>query len=391
VSGVKAWITRWILYDSLRKTGELKDDMKDKLERGNKRLRMLDACIGIPAVLALGLTRIGRKTDPIHSSRNVAILHTAAIGDTVILSAAVSDIRVHYPDAILTVFTGESNHAMARLLPGIDRLIKLPVSQPFACIRSIRKTGKFDIWIDFGPWPRINALFTHFADAGLKIGFKTRKQYRHYLYDIVAEHSDKVHELDNYRMLLKTLGIEGCNWPSIDVPSAEKVNDRITIHMFPGGFKSHLKEWPIENWLEIINVLNGEGYEVFLTGALADKEKASQVGSNVLSTGRVKVVAGNLDLRQTAVLLRSSQLVVTVNTGIMHLAAALGCDLIALHGPTSVKRWGPLSSKAVPVKSDLSCSPCLNLGFEYGCNKNRCMASISVQDVMDKIKTKLKI
>jgi heptosyltransferase I len=366
-------------------TGELKDDMMDKPERGNKRLRLLDACVGIPAVLALGLTRIGRKTCPIGGARDVAILHIAAIGDTVILSGAIRDIRMHYPDAILTVFTGESNHAMARLLPGIDRLIELPVRQPFACIRSIRESGKFDVWIDFGPWPRINALLTHFADAGLKIGFKTRRQCRHFIYDIAEEHSDKVHELENYRRLLKPLGIEGCNLPGIDVPSTERVDDRITIHMFPGGFKSHLKEWPMENWIEIINALNGKGYEVFLTGALADKEKASQVRSSVLNTGRVKAVAGNLDLRQSAVLLRSSRLVVTVNTGIMHLAAALGCDLIALHGPTSVKRWGPLSSKAVPVESDLPCSPCLNLGFEYGCNKNRCMAAISVQDVMDKI------
>jgi len=155
--------------------------------------------------------------------------------------------------------------------------------------------------------------------------------------------------------------------------------------MFPGGYRAYLKEWPDTNWIEIIDQLTACHYEVFLTGAKIDREKAEQIKAQVANKDSVNIVAGEFDLKQTAELLKSSILVISVNTGIMHLASALGCNLIALHGPTSVKRWGPLGANAISLQSSLQCSPCLNLGFEYQCQKNSCMKSITITALMDAI------
>ena len=156
--------------------------------------------------------------------------------------------------------------------------------------------------------------------------------------------------------------------------------------MFPGGSRSYLKEWPDANWIEIIDQLTAHHYEVFLTGAKIDREKAEQIKAQIANRGSVNIVAGTLDLKQTAELLKSSMLVISVDTGIMHLASALGCNLIALHGPTSVKRWGPLAANAISLQSGLQCSPCLNLGFESRCQTNSCMKSITTTALMDAIK-----
>jgi ADP-heptose:LPS heptosyltransferase len=365
--------------------------MKCNRERGNVRLRFLDRYFGIPIIIILGLLKRKNGYFCLDNINEVAFLHTAAIGDTVLLSAIVKDLKEAYPDTNLTVFVGPCNYEMAKLISGVERIIKLPVNNPIESVKSIMKSGVFDIWIDFGPWPRLNSLLTHFSRAKLKIGFKTKGQVRHYVYDRSIEHSDSVHELRNYRKLLESLGINCRNLPSLQLDFSKKFDNRITIHMFPGGYKSYLKEWPAQNWIEIINFLIDGNYDIYLTGAKANEGEAIEIKNKVSNTESVTVVAGKLGLEQTAELLKSSELVISVNTGIMHLAAALRCNLVAIHGPTSVQRWGPLNVNAISVKSDLDCSPCLNLGFEYKCSNNQCMKNISVATVKDSVSEMLQI
>lgn len=359
--------------------------MKYNRERGNSKLRFLDRYAGIPAIFALGLFKKRSKPRP-DSIKKAAFLKTAGIGDTVLLSAVVRDFKNAYPHVQLTFFVSSNNFEMAQLISGIDRTIKLPAAKPWECIHIIKESGEYDIWIDFGPWPRLNALLSFFSNAHFKVGFKTKGQYRHYIYDVTAEHSAQLHELDNYRNLLKLLGLKSYNLPGISIEVPKCTDSRITIHMFPGGYKSYLKEWPDANWIKIINQLTARHYKVFLTGAKTDREKAEQIKAQIVNRGNVNIVAGTLDLKQTAELLKSSTLVISVNTGIMHLASALECNLVALHGPTSAKRWGPLNANAISLQSGLQCSPCLNLGFEYQCQINSCMKSITTTALMDAIK-----
>ena len=67
------------------------------------------------------------------------------------------------------------------------------------------------------------------------------------------------------------------------------------------------------------------------------------------------------------------------------MSAAVGVPLIALHGATSDLRWGPLSDKAIVVKSGENCQPCISLGFESHCQNPKCMEHITVDMVLEKI------
>lgn len=365
--------------------------MRSGGERGNTTLRFLDRYAGIPIVVLLGLLRRKQPSVNRPTPLKAAFLHTAAIGDTVLLSAVVKDFKNAFPAATLTLFTGASNYQTAGLIAGIDRIVKLPVGNPLASARAIREAGAFDLWLDFGPWPRINALLSFCARAGLRVGFKTPGQCRHQLYDLAVPHSAQVHELENYRRLLQAVNVPGRNFPALDLPARAQVRKRITIHMYPGGYRAYLKEWPEGKWVALISALLDQGCQVFLTGAAGDRQKAQALAGKVSPGAEIKVVAGELDIKETAELLQSSRLVISVNTGIMHLAAALGCRLVALHGPTSQLRWGPLNTNALSVQSPLCCSPCLNLGFDYGCRQGACMAAISVEEVLGKVEQLLEI
>ena len=283
----------------------------------------------------------------------------------------------------------------SKLLKFVDRyvgipfknldVIKLPIKHPFKAIKII-KSKQFDIFLDFGPWPRLNAIFTFFSNSKYTIGFKTDGQFRHFVYDQCVFHSKEIHEFQNYKNIIKAIGINKNNLPQINFLKGIKRDDNIvSIHMFPGGSRSYLKEWPEEYWVETINYLTKNKKTVYLTGAKIDQNRAEQIKKMCKDKDKIIITAGKFTLEETIKLLSRSKLVISVDTGIMHLASALQCNLIALHGPTSFKRWGPLNSNSISLQSCLECSPCLNLGFEYGCNENKCMKSIDVNMVIEAI------
>jgi ADP-heptose:LPS heptosyltransferase len=365
--------------------------MRYNSERGSGLLKFMDRSIGIPLVYFLGLMKRKYRGLPTQVGR-VAFMKTAAIGDTVLLSAIIKDFKDSHPRAHLTLYTGSSNHEIATMLPGVDAVVRLPMKDPIKSINIIKRAGYYDLWFDFDSWPRINAVLSFFSDAGTRVGFKTDGQYRHYTCNLSVLHSDSVHEIENYRSLLQAaINLSGNNLPSLKLNGVKVRANRITVHAFPGGSRSYMKEWPEDRWVSLVNFLTRQGYEVYLTGAFNDEPRAQRIKSHAERNPLINIVAGKLDIKRTANLLKSSRLVISVDTGIMHMASALGCNLVALHGPTSPKRWGPLNNNSVTVKSAQSCSPCLNLGFDFKCADAKCMSEISVQEVLEATRTFISI
>ena len=349
-------------------------------ERGNVFLRFLDRILGIPLVFFVSLFHRSRARPGVF--RRIALLKTAAIGDTVLISAVVRDIRERLPTAEIHFFVGENNREAAELLSGINRVIPLPVKNPLRAVPLIRRMNEYDLLLDFGQWPRLDALLSWSARARWKVGFKTEGQFRHGVYDVAVTHSRDIHEFHNYKNLLEPIDLKGSHLPHISIEENPGKKSVIVVHMFAGGYKACLKEWPEERWIALINSLTATGKQITLTGHRDRANEARHLWERIKDKDKVRVAAGELDLRAMARLLKSSELVISVNTGIVHLAAALGCRIVTLHGPTSAKRWGPFDNNGLSLQSPLKCSPCLNLGFDYGCPRNDCMKAISVESVL---------
>ena len=349
-------------------------------DRGKRLHRLADRWLGIPAVWLLGgLRGGGRLSAPIGS---IGVLATAAIGDTLLLSAVLRDLRAALPDARITLFAGESNHAAALLSCPAQEIIRIPATRPLPALRAIRARGPFDCWIDCGPWPRINALLSHFAPAGYKLGFRSEGQHRHFVYDAPVQHRRDCHEIENLRRLLVPLGVSCGSLPRVDVEPEPADEPYRVLHMFPGGYRSGYKAWARRNWIELIDRLCAQGIRVQLSGAPADAEEALAIRAACASPARVRSRAGELDLRETAALLAGAQLLISVNTGIMHLGAACGVPVVALNGPTNPLRWGPLGERVVNLNSTSPSAGCLHLGFEYDSGDKRSLDTIGVDQVL---------
>lgn len=353
-------------------------------ERGNAFLKFFDRWVGIPLVLMLSMFKT-QKNKPAANPKRIGLLIPAAIGDTIVATPIFDALRSKYPEADIVVFASNSNMAIFSLLTSPSKVVCLPIKRPWLAIKTIRDEGQFDWWIDFGQWARLNALLSFFAHSSFKVGFQTPHQSRHFLYDDAVEHLSTAHELQNFGNLLKPFDLKTHHLPHIALP-AESKKKQIVIHMFAGGTKPYLKEWPLENWAALINQLTQQGFQIILTGVSENRATADELILNLNTKSMVINAVGVWSLKKVAQELKASHAVVSVNTGIMHLAAALDCNLVSLQGPTSVKRWGPTNKNAMAIQSPLSCSPCLNLGFEYGCPYNNCMRAITVESVLSSLK-----
>lgn len=375
-------------------------------ERGNYWLRFLDRYLGILFLcLLFPLKQVKKwKGKKVKNVKNVLVIKIGSIGDTLLLIPILEAIKHSNNGVLLTVIGSKNNYEVLNRYSFIDSLKTFEVSNVikkppylFKFIRDIN-TREYDVVIDFEPWPRISSILSFFIKSDYKIGFKTKGQLRHLLFDNAIPHSSMCHETDNYVSLVSTVGITVHN-RMIEFPVStydrEFVEDTlkeeglsgkslILFNPWSSGYRGYLKEWGINNFIRLAKHLISEGFNIGITGTMDNESQAMDMvnacGKNVVS------FCGKLSIGQTAFLIKKSRILITVNTGIMHLGAALCHPMIALHGPAGVLRWGPVSSSnTYNIESDFDCAPCLNLGFEYKCRNGGCMDGISIEKVIQKI------
>jgi ADP-heptose:LPS heptosyltransferase len=361
--------------------------------RGSGLRRKLDFLFGVPLLWCLGILRRFRRPHIDTGLGPVGFIRTAAIGDTVLLAAILHDARRRWPKRRLLVFLGESNVGLGALLESSCEIVSIYVNDPIASLRILRKHA-LEVALDFGPWPRLDALLTCCSGAKIVGGFATPGQCRHYAFDLIANHRADVHELENYRAMARAIGIESQTLPTLAPPAVavpEEFRQRwVALHPWPGGFRSELREWTDDAWIEVADYLAQNGFAIAITGGPGDRPRVQALGEllvkNIPSLNLLNIKARSL--LDVAALLQTAEAVISVNTGIMHLAAALGVPTVGLNGPTSSKRWGPVGEQVRSVEPRGGGGGYLHLGFEYDRTKDlACMRRIHVADVIDALRS----
>ena len=376
--------------------------MPVKAERGRGFLRKLDRWIGVPAVLVLSLFR--KKRPKPEQFNRIGICIFAAIGDALLASSIIADLRTAFPGSKITIFATPANLATFDLIAGFDDLIVVPITNPWAAVEAIR-AHPVDILIDTSQWSRIGALVAALSRARWTIGFETDSQNRHFSYDFSVRHSPKVHELENFRSLLTPLGLQSRAMPPLNLSSIAGINclnikqPYLVLHPWASGNHSELREWPIASWVDLASQVLKAGFGVIITGGPGDTSRADHLCLEIerrcgkVEPGTLLSLAGQSSLLDTAAYINRAVGVVAVNTGTMHLAALLGKPLVALHGPTNPDRWGPIYPGANAVQKPKVLGPglneggaYLNLGFEYPENPIYLMDQISVEQVVEALR-----
>lgn len=367
--------------------------------------RFFDRYIGIPIVFLFRIFIRKKKKIPENIGR-ILIIKFAAIGDAVLLVPTIRALKRKFPDAKIYFLCSEINYSIVKRNTYIDKIININVYKflinPFAFVRFIMllRRRKFDLILDTEQWSRINAIITSLAKSNYSVGFKVDRQYKHYLYGRYIQHSRTQHEIENFLSLLHPLGIyadDSEKYPEFFLTKEEEeladkfikennLGERFLICFQPStGISGYAREWKDENYSELGKRITGKypDVRILLTGAKDDFERCENIKNGI---GRNTMnIAGKNTIGTDVAIVKRSNLMVCGNTGILHMSASVGTQTIGLHGPNNPLTWGAYDKNAIPILSDIYCSPCLYIGHDFGCNSPTCMDRIKVDDVYLKI------
>ena len=356
--------------------------------RATSLLRHIDRYLGIP-IVALFAAAPKRSRPADSTVRRIGILKTAAVGDTLLLAGVPEALEKRFPGATIVMITGRDNAGAIPLLGNAIRgHVVIAPRRPVAAALAIRRL-RLDILLECGPWPRLDALLAVGSGARYRVGFRATGQARHYGFDAVVDHSSTTHQVENLRRLAKAVGAVDFAAPAIARPRALArtqlpAGPYAVFHPWPGGYKGHVREWPPERWVELGRRLaDAYGVRIAVSGGPGDVVRSVALVGALTSAGcAAESVAGSYSLAEMADVLAESEVVVSVNTGTMHLAALVGSRTVSLDGPTATNRWGPVGPRVrSAVPSGGGCG-FLDLGFEYAGQRLDCMSDISVDQVV---------
>ena len=200
-----------------------------------------------------------------------------------------------------------------------------------------------------------------------------------------------LHYIENRLRILDTLGIGIAppgSAPRIALDSATRESVRARIGARTGGrpyWVLHVhaadayKVWPLEKARALIEAASARhpGNFVLLTGSRADRGALVQLAAGI---DGAQVVAGEFDIAETAACLAGASCVVAPDTGVLHLAAAVGAPVVGLYAPTFATLVGPRSRTAAVIQKPQTCDPCVEKNCPHV--PKHCMAQIGVDEVM---------
>ena len=362
-------------------------------KRSSPLLRYIDFYIGIPLIWILSISFKVRKLP--EQINIIGLIQPTAIGDVILASSLIDRLNKKFPNAKILLFCGDSNAQVISLLGAPVLGVVCNFKNPLSAIKNIRK-HKVDLLIDLVSWSRVTALIAYFSKSSYTIGFEGYKQFRARLFDKKITHLLDRHESENFKAIGDSLGLR--ENVSMCVKLVEnpilldkiKCEEAVIFHIGAGGSMAKFKSWPSEKWVKLGQNLCKLGWTLYFTGVKKDSDEISQIISRIEYPNQCVNLSGKFVIPELAFILSKVKLVVSIDTGVMHLASWVNAPVVGLHGPTSSSRWGLLNSKGISINSPHKSAGYINFGFERNKFEEKIMDDISVEMVLDKVSSLLK-
>lgn len=336
----------------------------------------------------------------------ILIVKLSAIGDVVHTLPALDALHHQFPESTIDWVVEEKASDIIKDHPYLEKVIISKrkrwlknFNKPFLWYRTLRdiigflrdlRAKKYDVVIDFQGLLK-SAMLVFLSRGKRKVGYSnTREMSSLCLNEKVPFYPLDRHAVERNINLVRYLGAkpDEITFPfNITEENRKKVdhflsanglgasNPLIAIHSQAGWAT---KRWdPLKMARLSDKLIELYGAQVVFTGG---SDEISSIGAIMSQMQHSSVnAAGETSLKELAYLLSLSRLMITLDSGPMHIASAMGTPTVVLFGPTAPWRTGPCCNNAIIIRKQLSCSPC----FKRECDSRACMEGISIDEVLE--------
>ena len=394
-------------------------------------MRAVDKWIGVPLCAAatllekLRMAVSGRKAD---LGERLLVMKLSELGANVMLGNPVRRLRSAFARENTWFIAFEESRAILELLDFVPRenLIFISVASPAKFVGSVCRAllkirrEKISTVLDLEFFSRASALLAWLSGARRRVGIHNyfgEGPYRGHLMTHPIKFNPHLHISQMFQSMAEAALLpEGVlqrleytpapTSPISDrfVPTAEE-QSAVEALLRDCGFANGerivllntnisdrelipLRKWDEANYAEVGRRILAEfpDVRILLTGSGKEREPVEQL-ARAINSPRCQPVAGRTTLRELFTLYSRSWLMITNDSGPAHFATLTDMAIIVLFGPESPQLWTPLGKKVRVIYRGLACSPCFSVynGRQSGCHNNRCMQTITVDQVLEAV------
>lgn len=334
------------------------------------------------------------------SYKRICLIKPSSLGDVIHSLSVLAALRESYPEAFISWVVAPANASLLEGHPMLDEVLifdrtawgkvgRLPkTAVEVAGLVSALRRGRYELVIDLQGLIR-SALLTFAAGAPERVGFANSREYSPFFYSRRVEVPEgPIHAVDRYMLVAEA--VTGKSHP-VAFPLGLTDEDRLEVELFleshglepsqplvvlsPGARWSS-KRWAPQNFATLGEALFRRfGLQPVIVGGPGEETVVEAVRGAL--SGKVPAVSFR-SLRAVAALFARSQVAVTNDSGPMHLAAAAGCPVVAVFGPTDPRLTGPYGEEHQVVSHPVECAPCFLKDCPIG---HDCLVGVSVEAV----------
>lgn len=332
----------------------------------------------------------------------VLILVPNWVGDAILSIPAMAAVRKRFNDASITILARSLISELFKYEPYINEIvvndfqgIHKGITGKWKLINTLKAKG-FGLAILF-PNSLSSGLISYLSNIPYRCGYPT--DGRGLLININAKAPDKGHMIDYYAGILLPLGIDNVDKRiHLDITEEEKDRaikmlkgkdldtDRPIIGINPGATYGTAKRWYPERFAALSDrIARHYKANIVLFGGKDERAVGEKIAG--MMKERATVLSGETTIREAAALIENCDLFITNDSGLMHVAAAVGVPVVAIFGPTDPESTSPYGEGHTIVRKEVECSPCLKRECP---TDHRCMKEIEVEDVYEVVERQMK-